>query len=309
MSPPSCFRPRCFALRSKAAGTFARKQGGLIRTYNLRRPPQNFGGLRKLCAHLMKIAVSGKGGAGKTTIAAGLIHILVEKGRSVLAVDCDPDISLGLALDFPAYAQIRPICEMKELIAARTESGPAKPQGFFKINPKVDDIPEKFCPQNKGIRLIVMGRVDKPQGGCLCPENTFVRSLIGHLVLRKDEVVLLDMAAGSEHLGRATAKGVDTFLIVAEPSKMSVETAKHIQELAEGLGISKISFIGNKIKSQADTDFLKASFERGLIGSIGFSKALEEKRGRFVFDHNLHKEFDDLYTVLLSNIRSETSDI
>lgn len=257
----------------------------------------------------MKIAVSGKGGSGKTTIAAGLIHILVEKGRSVLAVDCDPDISLGLALDFPGYAQIKPICEMKELIAARTESSPAepeggglasdsqshKPQGFFKINPKVDDIPEKFCPQDKGVRLIVMGKVDKPQGGCLCPENTFVRSLIGHLVLRKDEVVVLDMVAGSEHLGRATAKGVDTFLIAAEPSKMSVETAKHIQELAKGLGISKISFIGNKIKSESDMDFLKASFETGLIGSISFSKALEEKRGRFVFDDNLHKEFAAIY--------------
>lgn len=243
----------------------------------------------------MKIAVSGKGGSGKTTITAGLIHILVEKGKSVVAVDCDPDISLGLALDFPGYAQIKPICQMKELIAARTESGPDKPQGFFKINPKVDDIPDKFSPQDKGIRLIVMGKVDKPQGGCLCPENTFVRSLIGHLVLKKDEVVVLDMVAGSEHLGRATAKGVDIFLIVAEPSKMSVETAKHIQELAKGLGISKISFIGNKIKSESDMDFLKASFETGLIGSISFSKALEEKRGRFVFDDNLHKEFESIY--------------
>lgn len=243
----------------------------------------------------MKIAVSGKGGSGKTTIAAGLIHILVEKGRSVLAVDCDPDISLGLALDFHSYAQIKPICEMKELIAERTESDPAKPQGFFKINPRVDDIPEKFCPQDKNIRLIVMGKVDKPQGGCLCPENTFVRSLIAHLILKENEVVVMDMAAGSEHLGRATAKGVDVFLIVVEPSQMSLQTARHIQELAKGLGISKISFIGNKIKSESDMDFLKASFETGLIGSISFSKALEEKRGRFVFDDNLHKEFAAIY--------------
>lgn len=243
----------------------------------------------------MKIAVSGKGGSGKTTIAAGLIKLLVEKKKSVVAVDCDPDTSLGLALDFPHYTQVKPICGMKDLIAERTESTPGLPQGFFKINPKVDDIPEKFCPQDKGVRLIAMGKVNKPQGGCLCPENTFVRSLIGHLVLKKDEVVVLDMAAGSEHLGRATAKGVDTFLIVAEPSKMSVETARHIQELARGLGIAKIFFIGNKIKSESDSDFLKTSFSTGLIGSIRFNKTLEEARGRFVFDDNSRREFAAVY--------------
>lgn len=243
----------------------------------------------------MKIAVTGKGGSGKTTIAAGLIKLFVEKKKSVVAVDCDPDISLGLSLDFPKYAQVKPICEMKGLIAERTESSPGQPQGFFKINPQVDDIPEKFCPQDKGVRLIVMGKVSKPQGGCLCPENTFVRSLIGHLVLREDEVVVLDMAAGSEHLGRATARGVDTFLIVTEPSKMSVETAKHIQELARGLGIAKVFFIGNKIKGQSDIDFLKASLAEDLIGGISFSKALEEARGRFIFDDNSRREFDAVY--------------
>jgi CO dehydrogenase maturation factor len=243
----------------------------------------------------MKIAVTGKGGSGKTTIAAGLIKLLVEKKKSVIAVDCDPDISLGLSLDFPQYAQVRPICEMKSLIAERTESDPSRPQGFFKINPQVDDIPEKFCPQDKGVRLIVMGKVSKPQGGCLCPENTFVRSLVGHLVLKEDEVVVLDMAAGSEHLGRATARGVDAFLIVTEPSKMSVDTARHIQELAKGLGIAKIFFIGNKIKGQSDIDFLKAALDEGLIGTISLSRALEEARGRFIFDVNSRKEFDAVY--------------
>lgn len=254
----------------------------------------------------MKIAISGKGGSGKTTIAAGLIKILVEKKKSVVAVDCDPDISLGLALDFPQYTHLKPICEMKELIAERTESAPGAPQGFFKINPKVDDIPEKYCPLDKGVRLIVMGKVNKPQGGCLCPENTFVRSLIGHLVIRKDEVVVLDMVAGSEHLGRATAKGVDTFLIVAEPSKMSVQTAKHIQELAKGLGIAKTFFVGNKIKSESDMDFLKASFATGLIGSISFSKTLEESRGRFIFDDSLHKQFESVYEKI-SHLSNEAS--
>ena len=248
----------------------------------------------------MKIAVSGKGGSGKTTIAAGLIQILVEKGKPVVAVDCDPDISLGLALDFPDYGKIRPICQMKELIAERTESDPAKPQGFFKINPRVDDIPEKFCPQDKGIRLIVMGKVDKPQGGCLCPENTFVRSLMAHLVLKEEEVVIMDMAAGSEHLGRATARGVDVFLIIVEPSQMSLQTARHIQDLSKGLGIPKVFFIANKIKAPGDLDFIKSSVGEDLAGSMSFNKILEESRGKFIFDAASHREFESIYTKIFN---------
>ena len=246
----------------------------------------------------MKIAVSGKGGSGKTTISAGLIKLLVEKEKSVLAVDCDPDQSLGLSLDFPKYNQIQPISEMKDLIARRTEIDPSKPQGFFKLNPQVEDIPEKFCPEHQGVRLIVMGKVEKPQGGCLCPENTFVRSLVGHLVLRKDEFVILDMVAGSEHLGRATARGVDCFLIVTEPSETSLKTSKHIRELAKGLGIEKICFAGNKIKNKRDIDFIEASLDTRLTGAISFNKTLEALRGKFVFDDNLHKEFEDIYLKL-----------
>ncbi len=246
----------------------------------------------------MKIAVSGKGGSGKTTISAGLIKLLVEKKKSVIAVDCDPDQSLGLSLDFPEYNKIQPISEMKGLIAQRVESDPAKPQGFFKLNPQVDDIPEKFCPLHQGVRLIVMGKVEKPQGGCLCPENTFVRSLVGHLVLRQDEFVVLDMVAGSEHLGRATARGVDCFLIVTEPSETSLKTSKHIQELARGLGIERIHFVGNKIKNKEDIVFLESSLGKNLAGKVGFNKDLEASRGRFIFADNLRQEFEDIYKAI-----------
>ena len=143
-----------------------------------------------------------------------------------------------------------------------------------------------------------MGRVDKPQGGCLCPENTFVRSLVGHLVLRQDEVVILDMAAGSEHLGRATARGVDVFLISVEPSETSLQTAGHIKELAEGLGLTKIFFIANKIKNASDLDFIQSSLGNKLIGSVSFNRTLESSRGKFVFDQNLRKEFENIYNTL-----------
>lgn len=249
----------------------------------------------------MKIAVSGKGGAGKTTITAGLIKLFVENKKSVAAVDCDPDISLGAALDFPKYAEIKPICEMKGLIAERTASDSSGPQGFFKINPKVDDIPSKFCPEDKGVRLIVMGKVNKPSGGCLCPENTFLRSLVSHLILRQDEVVILDMVAGSEHLGRATARGVDIFLIIVEPSQTSVQTARHIQRLARELAIPKVFFIGNKVKNESDLDFIKSSVGVGLIGNISYNKILEESRGKFVFDDSSHKEFESVYNNIVTS--------
>lgn len=243
----------------------------------------------------MKIAVSGKGGSGKTTVAAGLINILLEKNKSVIAVDCDPDASLGLALDFPEFNQIKPICEMKELILERTESDAVSSGGFFKINPKVDDIPQKFCPEHKGVRLIIMGKVNKPQGGCLCPENTFVRSLISHLILKKNEIVVLDMTAGSEHLGRATARAVDIFLVVVEPSKMSVATSKHIYNLAKELGIPKIFFIGNKIKDKSDIDFIKDELGENIIGNISFHNTLVNLRGRFAFNDKMQSEFEGIY--------------
>lgn len=246
----------------------------------------------------MKIAISGKGGAGKTTIAAGLIKLFAEKKKSVIALDCDPDISLGLALGFPGYNQIQPICEMKGLISERTGSNPQGPQGFFKINPRVDDIPEKYCPQDQGIRLIVMGKVDKPSGGCLCPENTFLRSLVSHLILRQDEVVVLDMAAGSEHLGRATAKGVDCFLIVTEPSNSGIQTSRHIRDLAEGLGIKKIYFVGNKIKNKADIDFIRSSLETEPIGLVSFNEKIEQARGRFIPEEKLNKELESIYSAI-----------
>ena len=181
----------------------------------------------------MKLAIAGKGGSGKTTVAAGLSILFAQKGKEVFAVDCDPDMNLGLSLDFPHPEKITPISEMKELISQRTEANLDKPDGYFKLNPRVDDIPQKFCPEHNTIRLIVMGKVNKAGGGCLCPENTFIKNLIAHLIVNKKDAVILDMVAGSEHLGRGTANSVDAFLIVSEPTQMGVNTGLHIKSLAK----------------------------------------------------------------------------
>lgn len=242
----------------------------------------------------MKIAITGKGGSGKTALAAGL-SILFSQHKQVIAVDCDPDMNLGYALGFPHPEKITPITEMKALIAERTESGQEGSGGYFKLNPKVDDIPDKFCPEQKNIRLMVMGRVDKAGGGCLCPENTFIKSLLSHLVISRDDVVILDMVAGTEHIGRGTANSMEAFLIVAEPTQLGVSTGLHIKSLAKGLGIKKIFFVGNKINTQEDTDFLRETLKEDLIGNISFNKNLQNERGRFVFDEGLKKEFVGIY--------------
>lgn len=252
----------------------------------------------------MKIAVTGKGGAGKTTIATGLALKFKESGKKVIAVDCDPDANFGIALGFSKPEDIKPISELKELIAQRTEvESLDKPATFFKINPKVDDIPDKYCAKKDGIKLLVMGKVCKAGGGCMCPENTFVRRLLSHLLLSKDEVVILDMVAGTEHLGRATAENVDQALIVAEPTQLGVSTAKNIEKLVRELGIKKISFIGNKINSPEDEKFLKDNLGNRFLGLIHLNKTLSQNRGVFKFDELLRKEFDLIFSKLSVEVK------
>ncbi len=246
----------------------------------------------------MKIAVTGKGGSGKTTVASGLALLYSKKNKSVIVVDCDPDLNLGVSLDFPNPEEIVPISQMKKLIAERTESDPDRPGGYFKLNPKVDDIPEKFSAKKDNIRLLVMGKVKKAAGGCLCPENTFIKNLLSHLIVTSEEVVILDMVAGSEHLGRGTAGAVDAFLIVTEPTWLGINTGLHIKSLALELGIKKIFFVGNKINNKEDMDFLKSNLKEDVIGAISFNKNIVETRGKFVFDEKLTREFQTICDAL-----------
>jgi len=225
----------------------------------------------------MKIAITGKGGVGKTLLASLLSRIFAESGYSVIAIDADPDANLAATLGFPHPEEITPISEMSALIEERTGARPGQAATYFRLNPKVDDLPEKYCQEYNGIRLMVMGRIKKGGSGCYCPENALLQALVTHLLLARDEVVILDMEAGVEHLGRATAKAVDKLIVVVEPSRRSVETAYRIDKLAQDIGLQNIAVVGNKIRSQSEREFLISSmpgFE--FLGFIPYDQAIVE---------------------------------
>jgi CO dehydrogenase maturation factor len=225
----------------------------------------------------MKIAISGKGGVGKTILASLLSKIFAEAGYSVLAIDADPNSNLAATLGFPHPDEITPISEMRALIEERTGAPPGQAASFFKLNPKVDDLPEKYSLKYNGIRLMVMGRIKKGGTGCYCPENALLQALITHLLLERDEVVILDMEAGVEHLGRATAKAVDKLIIVVEPGRTSVETAYRIDKLAREIGLHNIAIVANKVRSQSEREFLTSSLQGfKFLGFIPYDQAIVE---------------------------------
>ena len=223
----------------------------------------------------MKIAISGKGGVGKTLLASLLSHTFAASGYSVLAIDADPDANLAATLGFTHPENIIPISEMKELIAERTETQPGSMGAYFRVNPKVDDLPEKYWQQLNGIRLMVMGRLKQGGTGCYCPENALLKALMSHLLLARNEVIIMDMEAGIEHLGRGTAGAVDKLLVVVEPGRRSLETARSINGLARDIGLQNMAAVGNKVRTSSDRDFLISSLpDLEFLGFIPYDQAI-----------------------------------
>jgi len=237
----------------------------------------------------MKLAVAGKGGVGKTTLVSLLAGVYSAEGKKVIAIDADPDANLAMALGIsPEQARlITPIAELKDLIEERTGAKPGSVGAYFKLNPKVDDIPDRFSATRDNIRMLVMGSVKAGGGGCVCPKSVLLKSLLSHLLLDMSEVVIMDMEAGLEHLGRGTARGMDAFLIAVEPGKRSLETAEAIRALAKDIGIDKIYVVGSKTHNEADRKFIidnLPGFE--VIGFINYNPHIAEadRLGAGVFE-------------------------
>jgi CO dehydrogenase maturation factor len=225
----------------------------------------------------MKIAVSGKGGVGKTTFASLLIRTFDANGKHVLAIDADPDANLAAAVGIENADQITPIAEMKDLIFERTEAKPGSIGGFFKLNPKVDDLPDALSARLGNIKLMRLGGVKKGGAGCICPESTLLKALVTHIVLARDEVVIMDMEAGIEHLGRGTARAVDRLIVVVEPGRRSIETAGHIRHLAGEIGLDNIAVVGNKIRGPKDEEYLRKHLaDFNFFGFLPYEDALIE---------------------------------
>lgn len=225
----------------------------------------------------MKIAISGKGGVGKTTFSSVLIRTLDDMGKHVLAIDADPDANLAAAVGIKNAEEVTPISEMKALIYERTEAKAGSIGGFFKLNPKVDDLPDSLSARLGNIKLMRLGGVKKGGTGCICPESTLLKMLVTHVVLARNEVVVMDMEAGIEHLGRGTARAVNKLLVVVEPGRRSIETAGHIRHLADDIGLKNIALIGNKIRNERDEAFLTENLpDFEFLGFIPYDDALIE---------------------------------
>lgn len=242
----------------------------------------------------LKLAVGGKGGVGKTTITSLIARCIahMDKSNKVIAIDADPVANLAAGLGIDESQPITPISELSDLIAERTGAKPGTMGGFFTLNPKVDDIPDRFSLEKDNVKLLVMGTVQSGGGGCICPESTILKALMNHLVLARNEVVVMDMEAGIEHLGRGSSGSVDALIIVVNPGKRSRIAAEKIRKLGTDIGIKKILVLGNRITSETDKEIIKKSMPDFEI--IGYIPEMEEI---FKSDRKGVRPFDDISTV------------
>ena len=225
----------------------------------------------------IKIAIGGKGGVGKTTVCAVWAKLFADDGFDVLAVDSDPNTSLCGAFGIPCEQRPEPLIEMKQLIGHRTGTGKDAVGAYFRLNPKVSDLPEKYCVEAEGLKLLVLGGITQAGSGCACPEGAFLKAMLTHTILQRQEVVLVDLAAGPEFLGRASIQGIDALVVVVEPGGRSIETAINIGQMGRDLGIKQVAAVINKVTNAGQIETIKSQLaDMPVLGCIEYSSAVQE---------------------------------
>jgi len=237
----------------------------------------------------MKVAVSGKGGVGKTTLAGVMARVLAGRGHKILAIDADPDANLASAIGVSQeeLAKIKPLAQMKDLIEERTGAQKGSYGAYFKLNPQVEDLPDRFSVSKDGVKLMVLGTIPQGGGGCFCPENVVLKSLLAHVFIERDEYLIVDMEAGLEHLGRGTTAYMDALIVVVEPGQRSFQTARQVKALADDLGIKRVYVVANKVKDEADLAMIRKDLSGFLLlGAMGYNEKIIEadKKGVSPFD-------------------------
>jgi CO dehydrogenase maturation factor len=233
----------------------------------------------------LKIAIGGKGGVGKTTVCAVWAQLFAEEGFDVLAIDADPNTNLALAFGISSEQSPEPLIKMKQLIAERTGTEKGAAGAYFKLNPKVSDLPEKYWVKTNGVKLLVLGGITQAGAGCACPEGAFLKAMLNHTILGRQEIVLVDLAAGVEFMGRASVQGVDVLVVVVEPGGRSIETAKTIARMGSELGIKHAAAIVNKITDISQVETIKSQLAVPILANINYNPAVQEAdlRNKAVF--------------------------
>ncbi len=227
----------------------------------------------------MKVAISGKGGVGKTTLAGVMARVLGGQGHKILAIDADPDANLASAIGISQEElnKIKPLAQMRELIEERTGATKGSFGAYFKLNPQVEDLPDRFSVSRDGVKLMVLGTIPQGGGGCFCPENVVLKSLLAHVFIERDEYLIVDMEAGLEHLGRGTTAYMDALIVVVEPGQRSLQTARQVKSLADDLGIKRVCVVGNKVTNDADLSMMQEGLSGfSFLGSMSYNEKIIE---------------------------------
>jgi CO dehydrogenase maturation factor len=257
----------------------------------------------------MKIAISGKGGVGKTTLAGVMARILSDEGRKVLAIDADPDSNLASAIGLPKedLAKLVPIASMTSMIEERTGAKKGTFGPMFKLNPKVDDLPDEMGVTFKGVKLLLLGCIPQGGGGCFCPENVLLKNLVRHLFVRREEAVIVDMEAGLEHLGRGSTGYVDGLIIVVEPGQRAINTAKQIKKLGDDLHLKNMMIVGSKVTSEEDRKIIEENLsDFPILGYMSFNNKIlqadREGKSPYDIDEKIKEEVKSILTELEKRI-------